>query len=384
MRHLSYSAISTYTQCPLRYKLIYIDGLKEKAKLYFSFGKTLHAAAQFIFQVKTPPPPSLEKVLRFYEAKWIPDGYADKEEEENYFQEGKRIITGFYENQTRSFKPPLAVEYPFRFPLEDLEIKGYIDRIDKLPSGKFEVIDYKSNKAPFTQEFLKEDLQLTIYQIAVEQVLNLEVGKLTLYHFRSHTPFSVEPRSRDKIEATRAYILGIAQKIKDGHFPAKENPFCPCDFPQYCPYYKDIYKKEEMPQDETERLEIKDIVEEYVNLRKQIDLRQGRLDELVRLIGLYCEKRNISRIFGKGFAITRVTGNKKGFDPEKIRRLLEPEGLWRQVLRYDDKLVRELLEDPKIKATLKQKIISTEEVRKIFHFLRYRKLSEEDEMELGL
>ncbi|MBG7617137.1 MAG: PD-(D/E)XK nuclease family protein, partial [Chloroflexi bacterium] len=38
MRRLSYSQISLYQSCPLKYRLQYIDGLKPKVTWHLSFG----------------------------------------------------------------------------------------------------------------------------------------------------------------------------------------------------------------------------------------------------------------------------------------------------------------------------------------------------------
>ncbi len=65
MRPLSYTQISRYRNCPLSYKLQYIDKLKPKEKYYLSFGDVIHQCAEYFFKVPVPPPPSLEKLLKF-------------------------------------------------------------------------------------------------------------------------------------------------------------------------------------------------------------------------------------------------------------------------------------------------------------------------------
>ena len=79
MRPLSYSQIALYQNCPLCYKLQYIDRLDTKDKGYFSFGTTMHACAEFFFKVKVPPPPSLEELLEYYERNWLSAGYESAE-----------------------------------------------------------------------------------------------------------------------------------------------------------------------------------------------------------------------------------------------------------------------------------------------------------------
>ncbi|MDD4875716.1 MAG: PD-(D/E)XK nuclease family protein, partial [Dehalococcoidales bacterium] len=113
MRPLSYTQISLYQSCPLQYKLQYIDGLKRKARWYFSFGSSLHLCAEYFFRVKVPPAPSLEKLLQFYEENWISEGYASAEEEEKYHVFGCEILAEFWKIHSTDFKIPVAVEKVF-------------------------------------------------------------------------------------------------------------------------------------------------------------------------------------------------------------------------------------------------------------------------------
>ena len=75
IKPLSFTQISLYRSCPLHYKLQYIDGLKSKDRWYFSFGTTMHSCVERFFKVNTPPPPSLEELLEYYEKNWISRAY---------------------------------------------------------------------------------------------------------------------------------------------------------------------------------------------------------------------------------------------------------------------------------------------------------------------
>lgn len=109
MRALSYTQISLYQNCPLCYKLQYIDGLESKEKGYFSFGTTMHDCAEHFFKVKVPPPPSLEQMLDFYERKWLSEGYESAEEEAEYKAYGREMLTKFWEIHQPDFRMPIAV-----------------------------------------------------------------------------------------------------------------------------------------------------------------------------------------------------------------------------------------------------------------------------------
>jgi putative RecB family exonuclease len=241
VKPLSYTQISLYQTCPLSYKLQYIDGLKPKDKWYFSFGSTMHLCTEYFFKVKVPPPPSLEALLDFYETSWISQGYESAEEEAKYRAYGREILTRFWQIHHPDFRMPLAVEHLFYVDVEGVKLRGYIDRVDKLDSGGLSIVDYKTSQNLFTVDDLEGDLQLTLYQLAVQQIWQLPVERLTLYHLRSSTPCSCGPRAASQLDAARRMVLEVADNIAQEKFPAVENQYCPCDFPEHCPYYRHQY-----------------------------------------------------------------------------------------------------------------------------------------------
>ena len=307
MKPLSYTQISLYQSCPLCYKLQYIDGLKPKGKWYFSFGLTIHACAEYFFKVKVPPPPSLEKLLQFYHQNWLSAGYESAEEEVRYRTYGSEILTRFWEIHSANFKMPFAVEQNFHIDINGVKFMGYIDRVDKLDSGGLSIVDYKTNQEPFTTEDLEKDLQLTLYQWATEQTWQLPVEKLTLYHFRSNTPFSCKPRNEARLEEAKQLVLKVADGIAGERFSATENQHCPCDFPEHCPYYRQRYVEiaaEPKTTDILQGMVVTEAVEHYVSLQSQIKELQLQLDEIKQMIIDLCQANELNRLYGREYAIT--------------------------------------------------------------------------------
>ena len=121
MRPLSYSQIALYQSCPLRYKLQYIDGLKPKDQWYFSFGSTMHLCAEYFFKVRVLPPPSLEKILKYYGKIWLSAGYQSAAEEAKYKDYGRQILTKFWEAHSADFRLPVAIERMFCIDIEGVK-----------------------------------------------------------------------------------------------------------------------------------------------------------------------------------------------------------------------------------------------------------------------
>jgi putative RecB family exonuclease len=378
MRPLSYTQISLYQNCPLCYKLQYIDGLEPKEKGYFSFGTTMHDCAEHFFKVKVPPPPTLAQMLDFYERRWLPEGYQSAEEEAEYKAYGREMLTKFWEIHQPDFRMPIAVEHKFTIDIGNVKLTGRIDRVDKLDSGGLAIIDYKTNLELFTQEYLEKDLQLTLYQLAVEKAWFLPVERLTLYHFRSNTPVSCPPRQEAQLEEARRIVLEVAEGIQAGNFPAKESAYCPCDFPQYCPYYQHKFAPERGESDVIDEAAVPQSVERYVALQEEIKGLELELKELKEMITAYCQERGLKRVYGQSHALTYGVRETTSYNEPEVKALLEPAGLWPRVLGFDQYKLRELIKDETVADELRRKLAELKQVVSSNPQLWVRRLTEEE------
>ena len=377
MKPLSYTQISRYQSCPLCYKLQYIDGLKEKDKGYFSFGTTMHACAERLFKVRVPPPPSLEELLRFYDQNWLSEGYESAEEEANYKAYGREILSKFWEIHSSDFRLPFAVERNFHIDIEGVKLTGYIDRIDKLANGRLSIVDYKTNQEPFTTNDLETNLQLTLYQLAAEQTWHLPVERLTLYHFRSNTPFSCGPRDKAQLDQARHLVLEVAKNIAEGRFPAIENQYCPCDFAEHCPYYRQKIVSEPKETDIRQGMAVAEAVEQYVSLQSQIKKLQLKLDEIRQMITDFCQAEGLNRVYGEEHAITFRMVERAGFSEDEVRALLEPNGLWNRALSLDQSKLRQLITDEKVAKDIRSRLEALRQVISTYPQLWVKRLTEE-------
>ncbi len=378
MNPLSYTQISLYQSCPLLYKLQYIDGLKPKDKWYFSFGTTMHLCAEHFFKVRVPPPPSLGKLLQFYDKNWLSGGYESAEEEANYKAYGREILSKFCEIHSADFRMPVAVERRFYIDIEGVKLRGYIDRIDKLDSGGLSVVDYKTNQELFSQDDLENDLQLTLYQLATEQTWFLPVGRLTLYHLRSNTPCSCRPRNKKQLNEARRLVLEVAENIAGQRFPATENQYCPCDFPEHCPYYKQAIAPELKETDILQGMALDEAVERYGSLQARIRELQLQLDEMKQMITDFCQAEELNRVYGREHAITYKLVERAGFSEDEVRALLEPDGLWNRVLSFNQSNVNQLIADEEIAQSLRDKLEALKQIISASPRLWVRKLIEEE------
>ncbi|MCG3205267.1 MAG: hypothetical protein KCHDKBKB_01986 [Elusimicrobia bacterium] len=238
-RPLSHSSLQLYKACPQRWKFRYVDKVPEKPRSFFSFGKSVHTGLEFLFEKGTEGIPSLELVLEHYKTSWRREGYESAAQEKWFFQEGERILKGFYAKHQADFKNVFQIEYKFNFLIEGIPVTGFIDRIDQTAKGGLSVMDYKTGKA-FDKARVKSDPQLTLYQMAVQEIFQKPVESVSLYHLNSLTPISVPAHSKTMENNIRALVVEVAKGISDQKFDPKpdERGQCQwCDYKQICPAF---------------------------------------------------------------------------------------------------------------------------------------------------
>ncbi len=355
-----------YRQCPLLYKLAYIEGLETEPRPEFSFGSSLHKALCYFYSA-VPPPPTLEGLMSAYEEAWVSEGYASREEESKYLEYGKGLLKDFFDINIPKYRIPIAVEHRFQVEIADYPVTGAIDRIDKLEGGGAEIIDYKSGKNIADAKRVSRNQQLALYQIGVEETLNLEVERLTLYHLRSQTPVSTRSRTREELQEIIAMVGEAGRGIEDEEFEPRHNEWCPCDFPQHCPHYM----QEHFPAEK--RIAITGVVEEFARLKRKEKELVERMSGLAAEIHRYCDDHGVASVYGKKHVVYRNTMTRRSFDVGEVKGVLEPRGMWERVLGFNEKLLKELLADPEAEDELKAKIRALERTKEIYQLRLGRK-----------
>jgi RecB family exonuclease len=127
------------------------------------------------------------------------------------------------------------LEKKFTYKLGGKIIKGTIDRVDRLPDGTLEIIDYKTGtvKNALTSD---SKIQLTLYQLVLEELFGVKVSRLTYYYVEGpqRLSFVAKPEFLNKV---RQEAITKMMAISEGKFPPTPGMACSfCDFNKICPY----------------------------------------------------------------------------------------------------------------------------------------------------
>ena len=358
---LSYSSIDAYETCPARFKFQYEDRVPTKPSAALSFGDSLHQALFHFHNRPVPVAPALEELHEILDGVWVRDGYTDPSQERVYKDHAKQVLAAYHRDNVSQYRIPAALEFRFSIQIEGVEVSGIIDRLDRIPGGGYELIDYKTNRRLPPMSRVEHDLQLSIYYLAAREVWGIEPERLTLYFLLPGQRMTTTRTPADADELRRR-IAVVAERVAAGKFEPRENPLCGwCDYQHLCPIFRHRFEKEDG--DPTPRMTA--IVDEWVALKRQGRAVYRRLDELAGLINAFCEEHGYRRLFATdGSAIDRRPQHVTAPDEARLRDILEPLGLWDRILSVDPGRVSDLVESRSLPPDVEDAVLaSREEIR---------------------
>lgn len=295
----SYSRISAFKQCPLKYKLTYIDRIPVVGKGVEAYvGICFHETMEKLYKDISFRVPALDELLAFFDVYW------DKEWDENitivnkertaedYRNFGKNCIQDYY-NRYHPFNRSkvLGIE---TLVIVDLDVsgayqmKGYVDRIDHVAEGFYEVHDYKTSGRMPGQDFAEEDIQLPLYQIAVMETWKDAKEVKLIWHYVKFDKELIAFRSAEQLEnLKRNYIEMIQQVESTTKFLPQESTLCEwCDYHEHCSLKKHSFKVAALPENEYLNDDGVKLVDAYTKIKAE----KAELNAKIKLLDEELEK----------------------------------------------------------------------------------------------
>jgi DNA helicase-2/ATP-dependent DNA helicase PcrA len=130
---------------------------------------------------------------------------------------------------------PVWFERSFQFKLGPHVLRGRVDRVDRLPDGGYELIDYKTGR-PKSAAQLREDVQLSLYAVGAREAWQLEAPSQSYYYVLDDQKVPVERSEEDRDWITDT-VLEVGEGIQSQGFePTPSFSACSmCDYRIACP-----------------------------------------------------------------------------------------------------------------------------------------------------
>jgi putative RecB family exonuclease len=386
----SHSRISTFEQCPLKFKFEYIDeaesDIEGSAEAFL--GSRVHEVLEKLYKdLKFQKQNTLQELLHFYNDEWkknwndkiriVRNDYA----EENFRKMGKQFITDYY-NRYQPFNQAKTIGLEMRIMLKlDNEgkyvLQGYIDRLASPGDGIYEIHDYKTSNSLPTQDHVDTDRQLALYSMAVREMFKDCKQVVLIWHYLAFDKEIRSERSDEQLESLRKEVIDAIKQIESAtEYSPKESALCDwCDFLSMCPRWSHLAELEKKEPEEFLADDGVKMVNEYAILKAKEDEVQKRLEELKENIFRFGEQRKVERVYGSDAAVTIWKKECLKFIPREDPRyselvtLLKKQGLWEEFSSLDKYKLEKAFEGGQIdfeKMKEMAKYASKETIKKLY------------------
>ena len=236
MLSLSASDLSLYLTCPLKYKFARVFGIPQEPTINQRFGILFHNVLERFH--KEPPPnehEGLSRLNKLFAEGWRRTGFGDSDDELQFRDRAREALRLYWERERLSEGEPVWLEKKFDFKVGDHHVRGRVDRVDRLPDGEYELIDYKTGERKSAED-LDSDLQLALYRLAAREAWGIEAATGSYYYVLDgeKVPAPTRPDDAERVERT---VLQVGEGILSQDFEPRPSPkVCSwCDYRLICP-----------------------------------------------------------------------------------------------------------------------------------------------------
>ncbi len=245
---LSASALQSYENCPLKYKLRYDWRLPEDASAALQFGSAMHLALKAYFDgVRAGRTLPEDSVIDCFLDEFGKAKIDDEVQRDLYTSQGREQLTAFLRSPlARPANSVLETERRFKVEIGGAKVKGRFDRVDRLPNGEIAIVDFKTGKTK-TQDDADDSLQLSVYALAAK-ALGHTASSLVFINLENGTAIESR-RTLKQLSEAEEQVRTIAAKIAAGEFDPKRSGACSwCSYQTICPKHEEPLPRPAAPE----------------------------------------------------------------------------------------------------------------------------------------
>jgi RecB family exonuclease len=233
---LSASDLDLYLTCPLKYKFSRVFGIPQEPTINQRFGILIHNVLErFHREGEVEGEEGLRRLMDLFEAGWRRSGFGTSDDELQFRDRAREAMRRYWEAEGAAEGEPVGLERKFDIKIGPHHVRGRVDRVDRLPDGSFELIDYKTGERK-SEAALESDLQLALYRLAAREAWELEASSGSYYYVLDAEKVAA-PTRPDDAERVERTVLSVGEGILGQDFEPRPSPtVCGwCDYRLICP-----------------------------------------------------------------------------------------------------------------------------------------------------
>jgi RecB family exonuclease len=256
MATYSDSRVSTYEQCPYKFKLQYIEKQKPEMKntIEAFLGQVVHKCLEDLYKKKKANEEiSKESFIKQYRKTWN-EWYSDnvkivKENQtaNNYKKLGEKFLADYYDRYTPFNQLEIiGLETHDKITLSDgNQWQIRIDKLTRDKEGNYYVVDYKTSSRMKSQNEADKDRQLAMYAIWVKNKFKDAKSVKLIWHMLAFNKEVVSERTDEQLDDLQEKVMSTIKEMETStEFPGKVTHLCPyCEFKGNCSYLRDYKPK---------------------------------------------------------------------------------------------------------------------------------------------
>lgn len=245
---LSPSSISTFRQCPLKFKFSKIDGLRDSPTEATMLGNFVHEILETMYAL--PPVERTKETAKniardIWATKWEEQvsSLIHAEKELKMFRwTAWWCVENLWLLEEPKIVEPWGIEEHVEGEISGIKLHGYIDRLH-LNGDVAKVSDYKTGKTPKRGYIDDKFFQLIIYTQLLKSIgIDASTFEIELLYLKDGVRFEKEVTLEDvdKVASVIAEVRkGIEQRCKNGYFEPNKSILCNwCGFKSICPAWQ--------------------------------------------------------------------------------------------------------------------------------------------------
>ncbi len=245
IRGLSATGVKDFLQCKLKTVFRYDKEIPRVMNDHARVGIGVHEALeQFTRRMMTkqsfPDPSDYEFATTTFMNKATDIGLTNME----FYQDGMTMITEWIDRYDPA-EQVLEVEHFFKISTpEDIPIVGAIDKVRIINDDTIEIVDYKTSRTALSTWQLKDDIQLSMYDLAASIVWPQYSNRIVTLEYPRINKSVSSYRTAEQQATFRKFLVSTwkhMNEIVDEEQSGRINSLCGwCDYSAYCPSYAEV------------------------------------------------------------------------------------------------------------------------------------------------